>query len=155
MTKMRITVNRIHDNKTSTIGYLMIDGEFFCFTLEDEFRATKLRGETRIPEGTYKLLIRKDDTPLTLKHRTAYGPWFKYHIEIGGIKDFTGVYIHAGNDETHTDGCLLLGDTVANHIIQPKNPLGASVQAIKRFYERVYPLLEKGQEVLIDIHQVY
>lgn len=133
----------------------MIDGQFFCYTLEDEFRVTKLRGETRIAEGTYKLLIRKDDTPLTLKHRTAYGPWFKYHIEISGIKDFTGVYIHAGNDETHTDGCLLLGDTLANHIIQPKNPLGASVQALKRFYEKVYPILEKGEEVLIDLHQVY
>ena len=152
---MRITVHRIYDNGKATIGYLLIDGKYFCWTLEDEFRANKVKGETRIPEGLYSLGIMKADTPLTIKHRTAYGQWFKYHIEIQKIKDFTGVYIHAGNDEKHTDGCLLLGDSMLNPIIFPKDQLGSSTQAVKRFYELVYPLLEKGEQVLIEFVQVY
>jgi hypothetical protein len=152
---MRVTVHRIHDTGKATIGYLLVDGKYFCWTLEDEGRKAKIKGETRIWEGVYKLGIRKDDTPLTVKHRQAYGSWFKYHIEILNIRDFTGVYIHAGNDETHTDGCLLLGDMLANPIIQPNKPLTASIQANKRFYELVYPKLEKGEEVTIEFVQVY
>jgi len=152
---MIITLNRISDNKDSTIGYLQVDGHFFCFTLEDQFNKTKIRGETRIPEGTYKLSIRKEDSPLTLQHRKNYGAWFKYHIEISGVENFKWIYIHSGNDDDHTDGCLLLGDTLFNHLVTPKSPLGQSVQALKRFYDLVYPIIDKGQEVLIDIKQRY
>lgn len=133
------------------MGLLFIDNKFFSFTLEDEFREKKLAGETRIPAGTYRLVVQRSDTPLTLKHRKAYGSWFVYHIEISGIRDFSGVYIHAGNDDDHTEGCLLLGDVLTNHLIVPAKPLGSSIQAIKRFYEKVYPLLEKGEQVFLEI----
>ncbi len=152
---MRITVHRVHDTGNQTIGYLLINGIYFCWTLEDEARASKVKGETRIGEGLYKLGIMKQDTPLTIKHRKAYGPWFKYHIEITKVPNFTGIYIHAGNNETHTDGCLLLGDTLHNPIIIPKDPLLNSTQAVKRFYEIVYPLLEQGKEVTIEFIRVY
>jgi len=152
---MRITVHRIYDTGKATIGYLLIDGVYFCWTLEDEGRKVKVKGETRIWEGTYKLGIRKDDTPLTVKHRKDYGTWFKYHIEILNVPAFSGLYVHAGNDETHTDGCLLLGDILANPIVQPLKPLSASIQANKRFYELVYPKLERGEQVIIDFIQGY
>lgn len=152
---MRITVHRVHDTGNQTIGYLLINGIYFCWTLEDEFRKEKKKGDTRIPNGVYQLGIMKADTPLTLKHRKSYGSWFKYHIEITKVPNFTGIYIHAGNDETHTDGCLLLGDTLNNPNIVPKNPLLNSTQAVKRFYEIVYPLLEQGEQVLIEFIQVY
>ncbi len=133
------------------MGLLFIDNKFFSFTLEDEFRDKKVAKETRIPAGTYKLGVQRADTPLTLKHRTSYGSWFIYHIEITGIPNFTGVYVHAGNDDDHTEGCLLLGDVLTNHLVAPSKPLGASIQATKRFYEKVYSLLEKGEQVFLEI----
>lgn len=152
---MRLTVHRIHDTGKATIGYLLVDGKFHCFTLEDEFRKVKQKGETRIKEGLYKLAIMKADTPLTLKHRTSYGSWFKYHIEITGVPEFTGIYIHAGNDETHTDGCLLVGNILHNPHVVLKNQLGDSITATKNLYSIIYPLLEKGEQVTIEFIQVY
>ena len=150
---MNFTAQRIWHNDKLTYGTIT-GGKFLALTLEDEPRVVKLSGETRIPAGTYNLVIRKEDTPLTLTHRKAYNvgyptPWFKYHIEIAGIPNFKGVYIHAGNDETHTDGCLLLG--YALDLTLPAKQLTKSTIAVKSFYDIVYPLLEKGVKVTLQI----
>jgi len=138
----------LHDNK-QTFGLLQGEGFKAAFTLEDEPRQVKVKGETRIPAGLYVLKIRKEETPLTLKHRIAYGPWFKFHIEITNVAGFGGIYIHTGNDETHTDGCLLLGDAL--DLSLDKNPLTKSTVAVKRFYELAYPVIESGAQVLLEI----
>ena len=59
---MHLTLNRKVFNTEgdrATIGELLIDGEFFCYTLEDEVRAddTKVYGETAIPNGEYTVEI--------------------------------------------------------------------------------------------------
>lgn len=94
-------------------------------------------------------------TPLTLKHRIAYniapfGNWFKHHIEIAELPRHKGVYVHAGNNETHTDACLLLGDTMHNHTIE-KDKMERSIQACKRFYDLCYPHLESGKPSFIEV----
>lgn len=150
---MELLLQRISDNGDSSIGVIFHKDskEFKGFTLEDEHRDVKVKGETRIPAGKYELKIRKEDTPLTLKHRDAYGSWFRYHIEVTGIPNFSGVYIHAGNDDDHTDGCLLVCNTMTNHFIQQKNPGASSVDAVRRLYSLVYPHLESGKKAFIEI----
>lgn len=150
---MNILLQRFSDNKDSTMGLWFHKDEkkFLMFGLEDEYRQVKVKGETRIPAATYELKIRKEDTPLTIKHREAYGAWFEYHIEITGIPNFSGVYIHAGNDDDHTDGCPLGGNTLTNHFIQQKKPLTSSIDAIRRFYALVYPVLKAGGRVFLEI----
>ena len=143
-----ISQRLFHDNK-QTFGLLQGEGFKAAFTLEDEPRAVKVKGETRIPAGLYVLKIRKEDTPLTIKHRTTYGSWFKFHIEITNVAGFGGIYIHAGNDETHTDGCLLLGDALDLSV--ESKPLTKSMVAVKRFYEIAYPVIESGAQVLLEI----
>jgi hypothetical protein len=156
-------LQRYSDNGNSTQGLLFEKATpkniWLSHSLEDEWRDTKVMKETRIPEGLYELKIIKVDTPLTLKHRVSYnispfGIWFRYHIEITGVKNFSGIYIHAGNRESHTDGCLLLGDTIHNHIIEPDN-LQRSIQAVKRFYDRCYQSLEKGGKSFLEIRDEY
>ena len=56
--------DQIQSLRDDTQGLLMWDHpgerpEFLCFTLEDEHRAVKVKHETRIPEGLYKLKLRK------------------------------------------------------------------------------------------------
>lgn len=150
------SLQRSWHNGKLTYGVLTGLGklDFVAHTLEDEPREVKLSGETRIPAGAYQLKIRKEDTHLTVKHREVYNkgyttPWFKYHIEITGIPNFSGVYIHAGNDETHTDGCLLLGDCL--DLSLTSNQLTKSTVAVKRFYDQAYPALEAGGQLILQV----
>ena len=52
---MTLKLLRFHHSPKDTLGLLFINEDFAAFTLEDEFRAEKVRGETRIPEGTYEI----------------------------------------------------------------------------------------------------
>lgn len=153
---MELRVLRYSGTKIDTLGILKDENaQFFSYSCEDEAREKghKVKAETRIWDGRYKLGIRKEDTKLTIAHREAYNKiWkykFQYHIEILGILDFTGCYIHVGNHEGHTEGCLLLGDRVNNNQLE-LGKLELSNQAIERFYAKYYPLLEKGQEIYIN-----
>jgi hypothetical protein len=94
-------------------------------------------------------------SPLTLKHRIAYnippfGNWFKHHIEITGLPRHKSVYIHAGNRETHTDACVLLGDIMHNHIIGA-DKMESSIAAVRRFYNVCYPHLLSGKRSYLEI----
>lgn len=150
---MNLILQRFSDNTKSSLGLLFHKEEkkFINYVLEDEFREIKVKGETRIPAGYYELKIRKEDTPLTIKHREAYGQWFKYHIEVTGVPNFQGIYIHAGNNDTHTDGCLLVGNSQNNHHTVQGNPLVSSIDGTRRVYELIYPELEAGRKVFIEI----
>ena len=59
---MKLEVLRISSQIDSTSGVLfdVTDGkrEFLCYTIEDEYRAQKVKHETRIPEGIYDLTLR-------------------------------------------------------------------------------------------------
>lgn len=60
---MKLEVLRFSSQQDSTNGLLfqVIDGkrDFLCYTLEDERREEKVKHETRIPAGTYKIKLRK------------------------------------------------------------------------------------------------
>lgn len=144
---MKFILQRFSDNRDSTLGILVkvletAKGEipiFQGYTLEDEYREDKIKSETRIPAGTYQIDIQRAETPLTLKYRTKY-PWFKHHLEIKNVPGFVGVYIHIGNFDADTAGCVLLGDNADNNTIGPGS-ISNSTAAFKRFYESVYPHL--------------
>jgi hypothetical protein len=151
---MEITNKRIAHSKNSSLGLLDFNGVPQYFIIEDEFRTIKVKGETRIPAGRYKLAICKIDTPLTLKHREqpAYKDWFKYHIEVTGVPNFTGIFIHIGNTEHDTEGCQLPNLQVK--ILNGEFVGSFSTDATKHFYSVVYPLLESGQEVYYNVKDI-
>lgn len=150
---MQLILQRFSDNRDSTLGLLMEkrpSGLFFhAYTLEDEHRDTKVSKETRITEGFYELKINKADTPLTLRYRGRY-TWFKYHIEVTGIQNFKGVYIHVGNKDEDTEGCILVGDNADNNRIG-YGSISNSVQAFSRIYKYIYDHLESGQKAFLEV----
>lgn len=146
---MKFKLQRYSDSGESTLGLLFLDNIFFCYTLEDEFRAVKVAKETRIPAGFYELGLRQEQTPMTIRYQQKY-PWFKKHIEILKVPNFTGVYIHVGNRDTDTDGCVLLGDGANNNKVI-HGEIAQSTNAFKRFYEKVYPHLNGGGKAFIEI----
>lgn len=141
---------RFYENKDSTAGRLEADNDHFCFTIEDEHRDTKVNGETRIPMGRYKILFRKELSPMTQRYRDKF-PWFSWHIELQDVPNFSYVYIHIGNKEDHTDACILVNDGCA--IVPDSNAVGQlSSQAYERLYKKLAPLLEDNVPVYIEIH---
>jgi hypothetical protein len=133
---MKLELKRFSSQSDTTLGLLFVDGEFECFTLEDEHREEKVKGETRIPAGTYKVEKREVLSGLTKKYRNKY-PWFDYHFMLQDVPDFQYVYIHIGNDDDHTDGCLLVADSVKSNKFDQDNNLSSSAPAFKRLYQKM------------------
>ena len=158
---MDLEVIRFSSGTDSTNGILLetiqqgneIDGyfkqkKFLAYTLEDEQRDEKVFGETRIPEGTYKLGLRKVGG-----YHARYSKKFDdFHIGMLHVLDVPGfeyILIHCGNTDEHTAGCLLVGDSQENNQIKKDGFIGRSVQAYKRIYPRIASALERGEKVTI------
>ena len=158
---MKLEVIRFSSGTDSTNGMLLevieqgndIDGlwqqkKFLAYTLEDEQRDKKVFGETRIPDGDYKLGLRKVGG-----YHARYTKRFP-HIHIGmlhvlNVPGFEYILIHCGNTDEHTAGCLLVGDSQENNQIITNGFIGKSTQAYKRIYPRIAEALECGEEVTI------
>lgn len=133
---------------------ILIDKEavtFHSHTIEDESRAIKVMKETRIPAGFYKLAILKLENDWTIRHRAKYGDWFKFPIEITNVPGFAGVLIHVGYGEQDTEGCVLLVDTIGNNSVDVGYIGSRSMEAVKRFYLKVYPHLEAGGRANLEV----
>ena len=96
---MQLTLHRTTFTEHSTIGELLINGVFQCYTLEDVVRldGIKIPGETAIPYGDYTVDI-------------TMSPRFKRMLPlILNVTNFVGIRIHPGNAAKDTDGCILVG----------------------------------------------
>lgn len=150
---MKIDVLRYSDNGDSTLSLFMVNDKFFCYALEDEHRDEKVKGETRIPDGTYNVSFLAEDTPLTRHYQNTY-PFFQYHIWIQDVPNFSNVYIHIGNFDEDTDGCILLGNT-ANNNRKEKGMVGSSRKAYEEFYSLFQKAVYDGEENTISIKSIY
>lgn len=126
---MKITIKRLHKTNTSTIGELLIDGVFECYTLEDVEREVKVKSETAIPKGTYKVIINQSNRfkrllPLLLD-----------------VPNFEGVRIHSGNSNHDTEGCILVGQT------RGKDYIGKSRKA----FDKLFKKMQAAKDITITI----
>lgn len=143
---MEIKIVREHVTKEATLGRLFINGEFECYTLEDLPRKRKIKHETCIPTGTYEVKFREVVTPMTERYRKKYS-WFKWHLEIMQVPDFTDVYLHIGNKSRHSSGCILVGQTQD----VKESFIGHSMFAFKALYQKMSKELESGLDITIEI----
>jgi hypothetical protein len=126
---MKIVVVRDTFTENSTIGKMLIDGAFFCYTLEDTIRDVKIDGETAIPYGSYKVIVNMSNRfkvlmPLLLN-----------------VKGFEGVRIHNGNTKVDTHGCILVGAT------KSKDFIGNS----KATFTKLMKKLEGQKDITLEI----
>lgn len=121
-----LTIDRLIFTDNSTIGELKMDGELFCYTLEDTCRAkgVKIPGRTAIPSGRYQLTIDESDRFQRLMPHLL------------NVPNFTGVRIHKGNTEKNTDGCILVGMRKGPDIVYDS----------KRAFDQLFPELQKRLE---------
>lgn len=114
MATLELVLNRTKFNDKRTIGGLFANGKKLSDTLEDTLRelpkkcpetskfhpctcSEKVYGETCIPAGRYRV-------------RYLYSNRFKRKYPcLQDVPHFLGVLIHAGSNESHTEGCILVG----------------------------------------------
>jgi hypothetical protein len=132
---MKILVERFDSGDHDTFGRLYIEGKFMCMTLEDEFREIKVKGETRIPKGTYKVGFY--DSP-------SHGA---KSLHIKDVPGFQYILIHPGNTENDTMGCLLPGKRIGT--LNGKRAVLDSKIAFKEIYPIIAGAIERGEEVEI------
>ena len=147
---MKLEVVRFSSQNDSTLGLLfdVTEGrEFLCFTLEDEARDTKVKGETRIPAGVYDLKLRKEGGYHN-RYVKKYGAFHRGMIHVQDVPNFRWILWHTGNTDEHTMGCLLLGDTSQQNISK-EGFIGASTAAYKRVYPKIADAIESGARVRV------
>lgn len=116
---MKLLLKRLHVTDNSTIGELYVDGKFECYTLEDKEREVKIKSETAISKGEYKVIINQSNRfkrllPLLLN-----------------VPNFEGVRIHSGNSNHDTEGCILVGTTRSEDFI------GGSRLAFEKLFKKM------------------
>jgi len=126
---MKITVKRLHRTNNSTVGELFIDGKFECYTLEDIEREVKIKSETAISKGEYKVIINQSNRfkrllPLLLN-----------------VPNFEGVRIHSGNSNHDTEGCILVGTT------RSVDYIGNSRVAFNKLFKK----MQSAKEIILTI----
>ncbi len=151
--KMKLEVLRFSSQTDSTNGLLFDvtnERNFLAYTLEDEAREEKIKGETRIPSGTYKITLRTVGG-YHAKYAKKYGSWHKGMLWVRNVPGFEYILIHTGNTDEHTMGCLLVGDTQQQNVSKSKDGfIGASNDAYKRIYPPIAEALLRGDEVEIS-----
>ena len=138
---MNLKLIRKDHTNNSAIGDLQIDGEFFCYTLEDKDRqiqvdgsiipwtsGLKVYGETAIPYGVYEVI-------------TNYSNRFQKVMPLLlDVPGFEGVRIHSGNTAANTEGCILVGEKS-----KIENFIGKSRETFNRLFPKLKAGLEAGK----------
>ena len=148
---MKLEVLRVSSESDSSSGLVfdITNGrKFLCYSLEDEYRNDKVMHETRVPAGTYKILLRKEGG-FHSRYTKKYGDFHKGMLHVQDVPGFEYILIHTGNTDEHTSGCLIVGDSQENNQLVKNGFIGKSVQAYKRIYTPIAEALEKGEEVTI------
>jgi len=140
---MELKLNRKIYTKNSTIGELIINGVFFCHSLEDVIRdvnrngnfdcaESKIHSKTAILAGRYEVIINMSTRFKKLMPLLLDTPFFK------------GIRIHNGNTPEHTEGCILVGSTKSVDFV------GGSVDTYNRLMIRLNNAV-KTEKIFITV----
>lgn len=146
---MEIKLIRVQANKNATLGVMYNGMKFVCYTLEDEKREFKIKGETRIPKGEYEIKFREVMSPKTEHYRRRFS-WFTWHLELQNVPNFKYIYIHIGNSDDDSDGCILVGNSADSNRFKIWN----SSNAFEKLYKVISEKLKSEEKVTIKIYDI-
>jgi len=145
MTLLRL--ERITSDDDTTVGALYLDDVFQCFTLEDQYQDEKVVKKTRIPAATYKIKLR-DNGNMTKRYANKFPSMHRGMLWLQDVADFQWIYIHVGNTDKHTEGCILVGQGA--NIGHGNMSVMNSVRAYKDLYSKIVDAAE-AQDLEIQI----
>lgn len=152
---MEIKVKRVKKTDKVTIGTLSINGVYVCDTLEDKDRGlkstdslidinkVKVKSETAIPSGKYNVTLKVKSPRFSSKpyYNKFCGGFLPRLLD---VKGFSGVLIHRGVNETHTEGCILVGKASGNILTD-------SQRCFENLYKQLKTASDKGEMITISI----
>ena len=148
---MRLELLRYAHSPDSSGGLLLADSKFFCYVCEDEKREVKVDGETRIPVGTYKIELRNEGG-MTKRYAAKFPGLHRGMLWLKDVSGFEWVYIHIGNDDDDTQGCILVG--YGANRVGGENKVANSTTAYKDLYTAILAAIDRGEEITIAIWEI-
>ena len=145
---MELELKRIARRDTYTIGRLSIDGVYFCDTIEDKDRglrqdlpvsvnqARKVRGQTAIPTGRYRVTLGVKSPKYSKKKQ--YAACNGYVPRLINVPAFDGILIHIGNTAADSEGCILVGRN---------KKVGMVIESTNTFWQ-LYSRLQEAQDTI-------
>lgn len=150
---MEIVLTRVLSTDEESIGLLDVDRKFECFSLEDEFRTHKVMHETRIPAGIYDIKLREAGR-IHEKYAIRFKGMHKGVLHLQDVPGFTYIYIHCGNTDDHTSGCILVGNQISKRSdLQGGSELAVlhSTTAYTNLYKKCIEAFERKENVSIRV----
>lgn len=142
---MEITLQRLFKKPDYTIGHILVNGDYYCDSLEDtdrhlssdmtaeEIKQIKVHGSTAIPTGRYRVV-------------ETYSPKFKRNMPLLlNVPGFSAIRIHPGNTIADTDGCILPGWN------KQKGMVLDSRKAFLPLERQIYEAIFNGEKIFINI----
>ena len=159
---LKVVRDKFHSDWT--LGKLYLNDIHDGYTVEDEIRDVKVKGETAIPYGTYELGSRYspkfsssylwsdtakmliDTTEYNLNKKTYSNLNWREHelIWVKNVPNFEYVLIHWGNTDLDTEGCLIIGKN--RGMVNNREGVITSRAYYVDFYRRVYPAIKYSKE---------
>ena len=133
---MVITIVRKEFTDTYTMGELLLDGKFFCYTMEDtdrniteddtdaKIKQVKVPKRTAIPYGDYRIML-------------SFSKKLKRFLPILlDVPAFRGIRIHKGSTQDWSSGCILVGmKKLQNKLSDITNAENLLMEALKKVNE--------------------
>jgi len=147
---MELILRRQLDNERATTGILYLDALAYCMGLEDTKREEKVAGKTRIPAGRYPITLRTG-SPKANRYKNRYKK--EGMLWLRDVPGFKYVYLHIGNDEEDTEGCILVGQAVIQSIEEGRleQKLYNSTTVYLDLHDKVAGAICNGEEVFITV----
>lgn len=153
---MKLLLKRIAKKDKYTIGKLYVNGVYFCDTIEDKDRKLdqsmseanilnlKVKHETAIPTGTYKIVM--NIVSGTFVKKQKYKEFCNGKLpRLSYVKGFSGILIHAGIDQNSSSGCIIVGQN---------KQIGKVINSWETF-KKLYKILENadlnGETITITV----
>jgi hypothetical protein len=134
---MEIKIVREQYRSGSTVGRMLVDDDFECFTLEDRICTNNVYGDTAIPPGIYRVVVNFSQTfeaelPLVLN-----------------VPMYDGIRIHGGDTQANTPGCILVG----RNWTPGAEVVSASRLAFAPLFRKICTAIERGEQVVLHVIQ--
>lgn len=143
---MDILLQRCQHKSTGTLSMLLVDGEVYGFVPEDPPQEVKIKGQTRIPAGRYRLyLATSPKFSEKYRHKMIY---LENVQKPDGSFRFDGVMFHPGNTAEQTEGCIMPN---MQCILGEVPVYGHSTVAYEKFQKEVGEFLEQGGEAHVTV----
>ena len=144
---MELKLYRYALNIDSTGGLLFMNGYFFCYTVEDQYQeGEKVPGETCIPKGRYEIKFR-DAGGMNETYKKNF-PEHVGMLHLQNVPGFTWIYIHPGNNDNNTEGCILVA---RQSKFDGEITLQDSIVAYRKLYNLIKLAISQGEQVFIEI----